>query len=520
MNIIIILLLLSILGFVAFMIREKIKDTLWYRTRQVFKHAEKRKKEEQKLLEKYEDNISEDEKKQMIHELKKKGNVKVPYAAFDYIYRHIDEFGIISKDGKIILTDEESYKRIINKTNKIDDRFRIKDKNNKLNSKTYFEVVEGDNGARVTKDHIANTITFETSKGDIFHTSGRNMVTIKHKEEEDKNKKTKTSKNNNSTPPENNSSKKEEQTSNNLTDKQNKSTQKVENQQESSKDKQQNNQNIDKLLESKALEALKKQQPKEKLKKQESKKDEFADVNINDIVNEIDDDSRFTNSLDTEQTEEENKNENEEAIEPENKEIELDEENNIQKTFDAPSTLKNFFQRKLYCEENLDSFYGSLKDEDIVDIIVNLFTFAEMYCQYPAIVKDNEAVYIDSSLFFLSIGKNIKKDDEDNFFKNIFKAKRINMVNATSLLKVFNDILKSKTRKDLFRIWKNQDNSDVCIIKRSFECDNKSYTSLMIILDTKALNSLRVDIDKIPKVELQDNIRGAMKLGNAIFERS
>ena len=94
------------------------------------------------------------------------------------------------------------------------------------------------------------------------------------------------------------------------------------------------------------------------------------------------------------------------------------------------------------------------------------------------------------------------------------------MVNATSLLKVFNDILKSKTRKDLFRIWKNQDNSDVCIIKRSFECDNKSYTSLMIILDTKALNSLRVDIDKIPKVELQDNIRGAMKLGNAIFERS
>jgi len=280
------------------------------------------------------------------------------------------------------------------------------------------------------------------------------------------------------------------------------------------------------LLESKAIEALKQQQPEiKKSQKTKSKKDDLENFDINDLVNEIDNDDRFTDDGEKKQEEKKNNKEEEKEItDTESIEIapieEKDGSEEIQKTFDGSFTLKNFFQRKLYFENDLDSFCGSLSDEDIVNFLIELFTFSENYCQYPAIVKDNQSVYIDSTLFFISIGKNIKKDNEDDFLKKLFSSNRINMQNATFLLKSFNTILSNKISIEIFKIWKNQDGGEVCLMKRSFEYDNSSFTSLIIILDTKTLNSLKIDISNITKVELQDKIRGAKMLSRAIAEES
>ena len=518
-NSIIIILLLSIAGFFVFLIREKVKNTLWYRTRQVFKYSEKRKKEEQELLEKYEDHISEEEKKQMIHELRKKGNIKIPYAAFDYIYRHIDEFGIISKDGKIILTDEKAYQNIISKTNRIEYRFGIKNKDNKLIPKTNFDIQEGKNGAVSIRDFANNTITVETSKGDIYIANGRNMVTYKHKEEEKKNdnKKNKQTDNSNSTTT-------PKQNKNVKNDLPSETKEQSKNKQDTQKEAKRDNQSVEKMLETKALEALKQQQStNKKSKKQESKKDDLESFNIDDLVKEMDN-GEFSSTNDTNKEQESttiDKEKNKiDTTESKIEETVLEEENEkIAKTYDNGFTLKNFFQRKLYFRDDLESFYGSLQDKDIIDFLIDLFTFVERYCQYPAIVKDDNSIYIDSSLFFISMGKNIKKDNEDDFIKKLISANKINMQNAASLLKAFNTILSNRISNEVFKIWENQDGGEICITKRSFEHDDNNFTSLMVILDEKTLNSLKIDTGNVAKVELQDKIRGAKMLGKAIMEK-
>ena len=531
-NVIIVILLLSIAGFFVFLIREKVKNTLWYRTRQVFKHAEKRKKEEQKLYEKYEDRTSEEEKKQMIHELRKKGNVKIPYAAFDYIYRHIDEFGIVSKDGKIILTNEEAYKRIISSIDNKQNRFMVKNKNDKLIPGTYFDVSVGENGAKSTRDFITGTITFESAKGDVYIAKGYEMVTIKKSKDEQK--KDNENKQNNNTEEEGSDN------SNDLSSQDILSADKIPSPETSGDKKTEKNEkkeqkkNTLKKLEEKALKNLleeSSQKDKNKDKKdkpaKQKKKDEFEDIDISNILEEMD--NRDKDETDTTNSNTQHKDVKNIAIEENeetnNEEILESEENTteIEKSFEEGYTINNFFQRRLYFGNDAEKFCASLSEENILKFLIDLFTFSEKYYSYPVIVRDNEVVYIDSSFFFIALSKIIVKDDEADFLEKMFMKKGsylADLINSICLLRTVNNILIKRTTNNLFKIWKNQDEQDVCISKKSFNYNHKDYTSLFLLVDVSSLKRLKIDVEQIAKVELQEKIPGAYMLTKAIFKQS
>lgn len=96
----------------------KVQDTFWWRMRMVRKSNMKSYEEKLKLNKKYSDNLSVNEKNELIKKIKSGEKTKIPIAAFDYIYRHIDEFGYVDKNGQIVLVDKIAYKNLISKTEK------------------------------------------------------------------------------------------------------------------------------------------------------------------------------------------------------------------------------------------------------------------------------------------------------------------------------------------------------------------------------------------------------------------
>ncbi len=502
MKFIIILLLLLILSFFIFVLFQAIKNSFWYRTRQVFKNTKKRKKQEQEILEKYTDHTTEEEKRQMIHEFRKKGNIKIPYAAFDYIYRHIDEFGIVSKDGKIILTDEESYKKIIDKTNNMNINFHKENKKNKLNQKTYFDVQEGENGSISTRDFINKTITLETSNKDVYIANGRNMVIFKNPENEEKDKNKK-------------NSSKEKTFSKNQQNKNFSNADKKDDNNELSSDKK-DKYTMNKLLEKKALAKLKEEQNKKDSITVDNSNIDINNIDIDEIVKEMDN-KEIPKPIETDNNKEIPKPiEIKPTTEEENDE---EEEKIVERSFDQSFTINNFFQRKIYFNNNLDSFCGSLNNEIIKDFIINFFTFVEKYYSYPTIIKDDKTVYIDSALLIITLSKIIVKDDEADFLNKMFSKKGsylINLQNSIYLFKAINNILNI----NLFKIWKNQDNQDVCMIKKSFSYNYKNYSSLFFLIDIQALKILKIDTNTLIQVELKDKIAGAFLITKAIVKEN
>lgn len=136
--------------------------------KQVRRSAERRDAAKAELIAKYTDGKTDEEKEVFISEIEGKNKaVKIPYASFDYIYRHIDEFGVIDKNGNIVLVNENAYKKIINRT-KISNR-NIGKKND-LDSnikapKNYFEINISEDGTVVERDYVNNSMHIKTEDG-------------------------------------------------------------------------------------------------------------------------------------------------------------------------------------------------------------------------------------------------------------------------------------------------------------------------------------------------------------------
>ena len=81
----------------------KMQETTCWRIKRA--RARKLKDEESdfKIKMKYLKEVPDSEKEEVIKKLEDGERVKIPYASFDYIYRHIDDFGVVDKDGQIVL---------------------------------------------------------------------------------------------------------------------------------------------------------------------------------------------------------------------------------------------------------------------------------------------------------------------------------------------------------------------------------------------------------------------------------
>jgi len=152
--------------------------------------AKRRRKEKDELMKKYSSAPGDEEKNNYIDKIARGEKVKIPYAAFDYIYRHIDDFGVIDKDGQIILVNQEAYEKIINA-----DITKLPPTQNSEISKsiehqnTYVQLIHNDDGSVVEKNINENNVKITKANGDILLADGNKMTTIKQNEENNTNSK-------------------------------------------------------------------------------------------------------------------------------------------------------------------------------------------------------------------------------------------------------------------------------------------------------------------------------------------
>ncbi|WP_152184687.1 GGDEF domain-containing protein [Sulfurimonas indica] len=181
MDLIISIIFFLFLVMIVYLIFLKIKDSFWFRTQQVRRAAIQKERERAKLIEKYTDNKSEEEKQEFILKLKGKNEaVKIPYATFDYIYRHIDDFGVIDKNGNIVLVAEEAYRKITSRS-KISSAIPSDSKESsgtKEVPKNYFEINISEDGTIIERNHIDNSLSIETQEKNKYVYQNNKTVSV------------------------------------------------------------------------------------------------------------------------------------------------------------------------------------------------------------------------------------------------------------------------------------------------------------------------------------------------------
>jgi len=165
MSFIISLVFFLFLVLIVYAIFLKIKDSFWFRTQQIRRAAAQKDRDRARLIKKSTDNLSEEEKQEFVLKLKG-GNeaVKIPYATFDYIYRHIDDFGVIDKNGNIVLVSEDAYKKItsISKIATQKENAVMQNKAEKNTPKNYFEINISDDGTTIERNYVKNSLEVDT----------------------------------------------------------------------------------------------------------------------------------------------------------------------------------------------------------------------------------------------------------------------------------------------------------------------------------------------------------------------
>ena len=187
MSFIISIIFFLFLAMIVYVIFLKIEDSFWFRTQQVRRAAIQKEKERAKLIEKHTDNKTEEEKQEFILKLKGKNEaVKIPYATFDYIYRHIDDFGVIDKNGNIVLVAEEAYRKITSRS-KISSAIPAGPKEanaEKEMPKNYFEINISEDGTVIERNYIDNSLSIETQEKNKYVYQNNKTVSVERNNEQ------------------------------------------------------------------------------------------------------------------------------------------------------------------------------------------------------------------------------------------------------------------------------------------------------------------------------------------------
>ena len=179
MSVTITLVFFLFLALIAYVVLLKIKDSFWFRTQQVRRTAAQKDKDRLKLIKKNTDNLSEEEKQEFILKLKG-GNeaVKIPYASFDYIYRHIDDFGIVDKNGNIVLVNEDAYRKItsISKIASQEEKEKMQHETENSTPKNYFEINISEDGTTIERNFVKNSLEVETKDKKKYTQENNRMI--------------------------------------------------------------------------------------------------------------------------------------------------------------------------------------------------------------------------------------------------------------------------------------------------------------------------------------------------------
>ena len=433
----------------------------------ILKMAEDKKRKEFEMIQKYCEDPGEEQKDIFIEKIKNGEKVKIPYAAFDYIYRHIDEFGIIGKDGKIILTNQVAFDNIMQSTKSENLKIEDKTKSKKtIQSQTYFGVSEKD-GTVVEKNHNTGKIKITDVDGTVTIADKHSMTVIKPEDGQS-----------NTKPPD--KQKKGFESKNKAIP------------QKTGKSKNQNQKKVKSTID---VEIGK-------------NNDELLDC-LNAEFDAMEIDSEVDTNVNFEQLPAiENEPKTEVKIEP--KKVEKTE---VKKVEESPIKIQNIsINFGTNFENFVDNFSAENNSEIVESILLNNTNF-----NYPVILKNEGKLYVDFSYFALLIISNLKnRNDQESFIDSFFKGRKtssFNIDNCQLLIQKINDLNYVGNGCFLIYTWKNEDEKEFFLTKKSFEFYGKNYTSMLINID-----NLEFDIETVNELEFVSSTKSSTNITSLIFD--
>jgi len=128
----------------------------------------------------------------LILKIKKGEEVKIPLAAFNYIYQNLDNFTVVGRDGKLTILDEKSYFKfkekateLLNKSEEVEiDVNEIIEQEKGRKPTTPIEIVEHEDGTIVKADHVNSTREIIRPNGDIIFVDLKNDSMVMEKVED------------------------------------------------------------------------------------------------------------------------------------------------------------------------------------------------------------------------------------------------------------------------------------------------------------------------------------------------
>lgn len=433
----------------------------------ILKMAEDKKRKEFEMIQKYCEDPGEEQKDIFIEKIKNGEKVKIPYAAFDYIYRHIDEFGIIGKDGKIILTNQVAFDNIMKSTKSENLKIEDKTKSKKtIQSKTYFGISEED-GKVIEKNHNTGKIKITEEDGSVIVADKHSMTTTKPKDGKSNTK-------------------------------------------PSTKPKKEPDGKI-KAIPEKVEKAEKKNRKKVKSTidvEIAKNNDELLDC-LNAEFDALNIDSEVDTNVNFEQLSVvENEPKEEVKIEPKKSE-----KKEVKKVVETPIKIQNIsIDFGTNFENFVDNFSAENNSEIVESILLNNTNF-----NFPVILKNEGKLYVDFSYFALLIISNLKnRNDQESFIDSFFKGRKtssFNIENCQLLIQKINDLNFAENSGFLIYTWKNEDEKEFFLTKRSFDFYGKNYTSMLINID-----NLEFDIETVNELEFVSFSKSSTNITSLIFD--
>lgn len=186
-----------------FFIVGKIVNSRWYRVRSIMMVQKERELAAKaslnnNVIEANDLLASENGLLEVMRKINEGEEVKIPYLAFDYIYRNINKVSLIDKEGKLVIVNQNDFKlfqqtamELLQKTDQKEEENEISDDENLL-EKTItkdtklFDITQNKDGNIIKVDSHKNATTVVDTDGKIYMNSSteKAMVTIDNNKEE------------------------------------------------------------------------------------------------------------------------------------------------------------------------------------------------------------------------------------------------------------------------------------------------------------------------------------------------
>ncbi|DAB36917.1 MAG TPA: hypothetical protein CFH80_02220 [Sulfurospirillum cavolei] len=169
------IIIILVFGFTLLSIINSRTFRIWLITQRDYLHQKEIEKEMQKTRQRSIEEIKNpDRVMEVIMKIKRGEEVKIPLAAFDYIYRNMKNFSIVDKDGRIAIINQEDYFRFKkealallenDKTEAIDVKQILSDIERRV-AENPIEITKHENGTVVKVDHVSRTAEITKPNGE------------------------------------------------------------------------------------------------------------------------------------------------------------------------------------------------------------------------------------------------------------------------------------------------------------------------------------------------------------------